>query len=84
MRTYSSPHFQTWPCLSFMRGKFISLAVKFKRDDWMAAYFFLPAACLAVTAAFAFAVAVLVLLCFCVDFFWLAFGDLSPMIDCFL
>ena len=50
----------------------------------MAVYFFLPAACFATTEAFFFEAAMLVLLCFCVDFFWLAFGDLSPMMDCFL
>jgi hypothetical protein len=49
----------------------------------MAAYFFLPAACLAATTAFAFALAALLLLCFCVDFFWFAFGDLSPMMFAF-
>ena len=45
----------------------------------MAAYFFLPAACLAATAALAFALAALALPFFWVDFFWFDFGDLSPM-----
>lgn len=53
-------------------------------DERKAVYFFLPAACLAATAAFVFAEATLLLLCFCVDFFWFAFGDLSPIMFCFL
>lgn len=43
-------------------------------------YFFLPAADLAATAAFFEASALLAFDCFCEDFFWLAFGDLSPMV----
>lgn len=42
-------------------------------------YFFLPAACLPTTAAFFFAATLLVLACFCVDFFCVDFGDLSPI-----
>jgi len=42
-------------------------------------YFFLTAD-LAATAALFFALALLVLDCFWPDFFWLAFGDLSPII----
>jgi len=43
-------------------------------------YFFLPTAVLAAAAAFFDASALLTLVCFCVDFFWFAFGDLSPMV----
>lgn len=42
-------------------------------------YFFLVWLCLAATACCFFCATLLVLLCFCVDFFWFAFGDLSPM-----
>lgn len=42
-------------------------------------YFFLPAACLLATAAVFLVAALLALACFCVDFFWLDFGDLSPI-----
>ena len=45
-------------------------------------YFFLPAADLAAAAAFLEASALLALDCFCEDFFWFAFGDLSPMVIC--
>ena len=45
-------------------------------------YFFLAAADLAATAAFLEASALLALDCFCEDFFWFAFGDLSPMVIC--
>ena len=43
-------------------------------------YFFLPAACFAATACFFFWSLLFALDCFCEDFFWLDFGDLSPMI----
>jgi hypothetical protein len=43
-------------------------------------YFFLAAADLAATAALFFWLALLALDCFCEDFFWLDFGDLSPII----
>ncbi len=46
-------------------------------------YFFLPAADLAAIAALFFFVALLALDCFCVDFFWLDLGDLSPIIFTF-
>jgi hypothetical protein len=49
----------------------------------VAAYFFLPAADWAATAALFFWFALLVLACFCEDFFWLDFGDLSPIIFSF-
>jgi A/G-specific adenine glycosylase len=39
----------------------------------------LPAACFAATASFFFALALLTFNCFCEDFFWLDFGDLSPI-----
>lgn len=42
-------------------------------------YFFLAA-----VACFFFEAAALDLVCFCVDFFFVAFGDLSPMMVCFL
>ena len=42
-------------------------------------YFFLPAACFATTACFFFWSALLAMACFCDDFFWLDFGDLSPI-----
>ncbi len=49
------------------------------------AYFFLPAGCcLAAAACFFFWSALLTLTCFWEDFFWVAFGDLSPMMFCFL
>jgi hypothetical protein len=38
------------------------------------------AVCLAAIACFLASAALLALTCFCVDFFWFAFGDLSPMI----
>jgi hypothetical protein len=47
-------------------------------------YRFLAAADLAATAAFFFAAALLALDCFWPHFFWLAFGDLSPMMFYFL
>jgi hypothetical protein len=47
-------------------------------------YFFLPAACLLATAAFFLAALILAFDCFWPDFFWLALGDLSPMMFCFL
>jgi hypothetical protein len=43
-------------------------------------YFFFPAADLAAAAALFCALALLALDCFCEDFFWLDFGDLSPII----
>lgn len=46
-------------------------------------YFFLPAACFAATACFFFWSALLAMACFCDDFFWLDFGDLSPIIFIF-
>ncbi len=42
-------------------------------------YFFLPAADLAAAAAFFLALALLACALFWPDFFWLAFGDLSPI-----
>jgi len=42
-------------------------------------YFFLPAEDLAAMAAFFCWLALLALDCFWPDFFWLAFGDLSPI-----
>jgi hypothetical protein len=47
-------------------------------------YFFLAAADLAAAADFFFWSALLTLTCFCEDFFWLDFGDLSPIILFFL
>jgi len=47
-------------------------------------YFFLPAACLLATAAFFLATALLTADFFWPDFFWLAFGDLSPIMFDFL
>lgn len=44
----------------------------------LASYFFLGA-CLDAMACFFCAAATSDLDCFCEDFFWLAFGDLSPM-----
>ncbi len=58
----------------------LSLDFHLKRDGEAGNYFFLPAACLLATAAVFFAAAVVVLDCFWLDFFWVAFGDLSPMI----
>jgi hypothetical protein len=49
-----------------------------------AGYLFLPAACLAATADFFSCSALLALACFCEDFFWLDFGDRSPIILFFL
>jgi hypothetical protein len=43
-------------------------------------YFFFAAADLAARAALFCALALLALDCFCEDFFWLDFGDLSPII----
>jgi hypothetical protein len=45
----------------------------------IASYFFLPAACLAAIACCFFLAALLAFDCFCEDFFWLDFGDLSPI-----
>src|ERR1035437_9596763 len=42
-------------------------------------YFFLDAADLSAAACFFFWSALLTLACFCEDFFWLDFGDLSPI-----
>ena len=47
-------------------------------------YFFLPAADLAATAAPFFWLALLTAAFFWPDFFWLAFGDLSPIFFFFL
>ena len=47
-------------------------------------HFFLPTACFATRAADFCAAALLDLDCFWLDFFWFAFGDLSPMMFCFL
>ncbi len=47
-------------------------------------YFFLVLACLAATACFFFWSALLAAVCFWEDFFWLDFGDLSPMCFFFL
>ena len=46
-------------------------------------YFFLALDCLAAVAACFFTTAVLALVCFCVVFFWLDFGDLSPIMLAF-
>ena len=51
-----------------------------ERQQGTMGYFFLPAADLAAAAALFFWSALLTLDCFCEDFFWLDFGDLSPMI----
>src|ERR1035437_6861673 len=51
-----------------------------ERQQFPAGYFLLPAACLAATACFFFWSALRALDCFCVDFFWLDFGDRSPII----
>lgn len=62
-------------------GKTCLSRFRIRRDsDSAAGYFFLAAADLAATAALFFWSALLVLACFCEDFFWLDFGDLSPMI----
>lgn len=69
-----------------MENDSISPDFYLKRDGRTEGYFFLPAACLAATAAFFFVAAVVVLACFWLDFFWLAFGDLSPimfLLSCF-
>ena len=50
----------------------------------MAGYFFLAAEDLAATAALFLALALLVLVCFWPDFFWVAFGDLSPITFIFI
>lgn len=50
----------------------------FKSGETAAAVYFF--ACLAATACFFLLAAVLALDCFCVDFFWLDFGDRSPII----
>ncbi|MFM2082976.1 MAG: hypothetical protein RL380_1667, partial [Verrucomicrobiota bacterium] len=50
-----------------------------ERQPWANDYFFL-AADLAATAALFLFLALLTLAFFCVDFFWLDFGDLSPMV----
>jgi hypothetical protein len=42
-------------------------------------YFFALATCLAAAAVFFFWVAVFAFPCFCLDCFWFAFGDLSPI-----
>ena len=47
-------------------------------------YFFLPADCLAATAALFLALALLAADCFWPDFFWFAFGDLSPIMVIFV
>lgn len=47
-------------------------------------YFFLPAADLEAMACFFFWSAELAAACFCVDFFWFALGDLSPIEDIML
>src|SRR5258707_15761767 len=46
-------------------------------------YFFLPADCLAATEALFLALALLAADCFWPDFFWFAFGDLSPIVFVF-
>ncbi len=46
-------------------------------------YFFLPEACLAAAACLLFWSALLALACFCVDFFCVDLGDLSPMMFAF-
>jgi hypothetical protein len=55
-----------------------------ERQSAADSYFFLAAADLAAAACFFFWSALLALDCFCVDFFWLDFGDLSPMMFNFL
>src|ERR1035438_10269707 len=74
--------FATFPDLALLQfhgWESISLDLHFKRDGGAAGYFFLPAACLLATTAFFFAARPSLLLCFWPDFFWFAFGDLSPM-----
>ena len=66
------------------RAKNVSPVFGARRDSddrlvTSAGHFFLPAACLAATAAFFFWLALLALACFCEDFFWFDFGDLSPI-----
>lgn len=50
-----------------------------ERQPQPADYFFLAPAVLAATACFFFWSALLAAACFWVDFFWLDFGDRSPM-----
>ena len=65
-----------------MEGK-ASLLILTSREMAGERYFFLPAACLVATAALFFAAALEVLAFFWPDFFWFAFGDLSPMVFAF-
>jgi len=51
-----------------------------ERQQLVGGYFFLPASCLSATACLFFWSALLALACFWLDFFWLDFGDLSPII----
>jgi hypothetical protein len=55
-----------------------------ERQSAAGGYLFLAAADLAAAADFFFCSALLALDCFWVDFFWLDFGDLSPMMFSFL
>ena len=48
-----------------------------------AGHYLFGAPCLAARACFFFWSALLTWACFCEDFFWLDFGDLSPMIFIF-
>jgi hypothetical protein len=55
-----------------------------ERQSAASGYLFLAAADLAAATNFFFCSALLALDCFWVDFFWLDFGDLSPMVFTFL
>jgi hypothetical protein len=95
MRMNSFSFFQICPWHNFMRfcesgadtGRAIfwrrnlPLLIFASRETAVAGrYFFFAAADLAATAALFCALALLALDCFCEDFFWLDFGDLSPII----
>lgn len=67
-----------------MAGKPVPPDFCVRRDTTNGGYFFLPADSLAATAADFFAASLSDLDCFWPDFFWFAFGDLSPMMFCFL
>ena len=60
-------------------NSFLLFSFQEKRERGDGYFFFLLTACLAATAAFFFEAVELALDCFWPDFFWLAFGDLSPM-----
>ena len=58
----------------------VSLEICVRRDSTERTFYFFLPACLAATAALFFWLALLALVCFWWDFFWLDFGDLSPII----